>query len=429
MGPPGPAGSGGSGGSTAPNWLNVRDFGATGDNNTDDTAAIQNAINAAINAGGGTVYFPVGNYRITAPLTTWHGSPYSGNKLIRLTGERGHEDWGARLLGNFAGFIVDQNVTQVWTIQDTVGTFQVGELMHPVPPDGRESFPITTVVSSTELLVSGGGDMFNPGERFDGNHSGAAATMVGVTFNQTSLDRIDNLAIINGSTAAGSGAIRLQNVLAGHVADCFIRGFIGVDAGFTGFIATTSLQNCNFYGPGGSPVGSIGAQIGQLNVISCNFIGWGEAVRHFGLGGSVIGCRFEVNRIGIRTGTDSNGDSRPSSAFVAQANQFERCDTSFWLRDTSGLIAANGDSGNVNVDDNGPREYGFRLLGGCAGLVLSGNQSGGEVKVGFSLDINDNLVYSTVTLVGCYANNNGTHYNLSAQTHPSNQIVLVGCNT
>ena len=409
--------------------LDVRNFGATGDGNTDDTAAVQNAINAAIDAGGGTVYFPVGNYRITAPLTTWHGSPYSGNKLIHLTGERGHEDWGARLLGNFPGFVIDRNTTQIWTIKDTVGTFQAGELMHPVPPDGRESFPITSVVSPTELLVSGGGDMFNPGERFDGNHSGAAATMVGVTFNQTSLDRIDNLAIINGSKEAGSGAIRLQNVLAGHVSDCFIRGFIGVDAGFTGFIATTSLQNCNFYGPGGSPVGSIGAQIGQLNVISCNFIGWGEAVRHFGLGGSVIGCRFEVNRVGVRTGTDSNGNSRPSSGFIAQANQFERCDTSFSLRDTSGLIAANGDSGNVNVDDNGPRDYGFRVMGDCFGLTLSGNQSGGECKVGFSLSSNELFTPWGVVLVGCYAGNNGTRFDLSARDRPGAVIAVVGCAT
>src|SRR5690606_29391757 len=43
---------------------NVRRFGAKGDGKTDDTQAIQ----AAIDAGTGTVYFPKGSYRITAPL-------------------------------------------------------------------------------------------------------------------------------------------------------------------------------------------------------------------------------------------------------------------------------------------------------------------------------------------------------------------------
>jgi polygalacturonase len=42
--------------------LNVRSFGATGDGQTIDTSAINRAIDAAANAGGGTVYFPAGVY-------------------------------------------------------------------------------------------------------------------------------------------------------------------------------------------------------------------------------------------------------------------------------------------------------------------------------------------------------------------------------
>ena len=41
---------------------NVKTFGATGDSKTLDTSAINKAIDAAVAAGGGTVYFPAGNY-------------------------------------------------------------------------------------------------------------------------------------------------------------------------------------------------------------------------------------------------------------------------------------------------------------------------------------------------------------------------------
>src|SRR5262245_25864884 len=44
------------------NAYNVKKFGATGDGKTLDTRAINKAIDAAAAAGGGTVYFPAGNY-------------------------------------------------------------------------------------------------------------------------------------------------------------------------------------------------------------------------------------------------------------------------------------------------------------------------------------------------------------------------------
>src|SRR5262245_54473423 len=48
-------------------------YGAKGNGSTDDTAAIQKALNAA--PAGGLVVFPVGNYRVTAELVI--GKPVS----------------------------------------------------------------------------------------------------------------------------------------------------------------------------------------------------------------------------------------------------------------------------------------------------------------------------------------------------------------
>ncbi len=49
---------------------NVKDYGATGDGATDDTSAINSAIAAANSAAGGIVFFPLGTYIVSSPLTT-----------------------------------------------------------------------------------------------------------------------------------------------------------------------------------------------------------------------------------------------------------------------------------------------------------------------------------------------------------------------
>ncbi len=86
-------GIGGTGQVTAPlaaavlgapgDWFNVRNpafaGGAKGNGSTDDTAAIQAAINAAQTAGGGVVYLPHGNYLVSGTLTiTGSGIAFTG---------------------------------------------------------------------------------------------------------------------------------------------------------------------------------------------------------------------------------------------------------------------------------------------------------------------------------------------------------------
>ena len=49
---------------------NVKEYGATGDGSTDDSTAIQAATTAAVNAGGGIVFFPAGyTYKIATTIT------------------------------------------------------------------------------------------------------------------------------------------------------------------------------------------------------------------------------------------------------------------------------------------------------------------------------------------------------------------------
>lgn len=62
--------------------FNVREFGAFGDDDANDVAAIQLAIDTAVQAGGGVVFFPAGRYRINAAVTI----PVMTDKSVILKG-------------------------------------------------------------------------------------------------------------------------------------------------------------------------------------------------------------------------------------------------------------------------------------------------------------------------------------------------------
>ena len=49
--------------------INVKDFGAVGDGVTDDTSAVQAAVDLAESGGGGVIFFPAGTYLVSTQLT------------------------------------------------------------------------------------------------------------------------------------------------------------------------------------------------------------------------------------------------------------------------------------------------------------------------------------------------------------------------
>ena len=64
--------------------FNVQDFGAIADGSTDDTTAIQATINAANAAGGGTVYFPSGDYKTDSQVVIQSNVELRGDMNARL---------------------------------------------------------------------------------------------------------------------------------------------------------------------------------------------------------------------------------------------------------------------------------------------------------------------------------------------------------
>jgi Pectate lyase superfamily protein len=68
---------------TGTDWLNVvTGYGADQTGSSDSTTAIQNALNAAISAGGGVVYLPAGQYKTSSTIT---GNV--NNTTVSITGD------------------------------------------------------------------------------------------------------------------------------------------------------------------------------------------------------------------------------------------------------------------------------------------------------------------------------------------------------
>ena len=99
--------------------FNVRDFGATGDGKTFDTAAIQKTLNACKKEGG-TVEFPAGNY-LSQPLTIYSRTTFkldAGATLLASTNQRDFMktpgDWlAAKGSGEFIPFISGKDLADV----------------------------------------------------------------------------------------------------------------------------------------------------------------------------------------------------------------------------------------------------------------------------------------------------------------------------
>lgn len=173
--------SGGSGG--GPLYFNVVTYGAVGDGVTDSTLAIEAAIDAAINAGGGTVFFPSGNYLITGEVDIGTGISLlgEGSEASQITqGSTVSNGIGADdaasisiqgLFINGPGSGTGVGITMGWTSNGNVPFLDFRDVK--VHNFGSDGIAIETpIVSNFTQVVSQG----NGGYGFNFYHAGTSCT-------------------------------------------------------------------------------------------------------------------------------------------------------------------------------------------------------------------------------------------------------------
>lgn len=120
--------------------FNVQAYGAAGDGSTDDTAAIQAAIDAAEAAGGGVVQLPLGTYLVSSELTI------EANRIV--------------IQGEGSGTTIQSNATtgNVFEVKNPDATFQSIYITAVSPRTGASA----TVYSDATPMAGAHGIAFIP---------------------------------------------------------------------------------------------------------------------------------------------------------------------------------------------------------------------------------------------------------------------------
>lgn len=236
---------------------NVRDFGAVGDGSTDDTAAIQAAVNYTTapysSANRGTIYFPQGTYKTTAAVT------YETASLnIAFVGEP-----GAKVIGNFADALFKRSVNS----------------------------PISGVHSFENLIL-------------ENSHASGKCIM----FHSCVTGKVVNCQLSASGAQASSIGIETYNSQCITVDACLIIGFgVGIMAGNATMVLDCDITGC-VHGVRHQNVGlTVHGGRFEVNTVGI-MLGMDESGSNFTSSGfDIAGLSMEANQTGIYCNTGAAG--------------------------------------------------------------------------------------------------------------------------
>lgn len=130
-------------------YYNVAAYGAVGDGVTDDLTEIQAAINAAGDAGGGTVFFPPGTYLVSNRIAPRSNVTLLGIKNISILKISINEYIIVKVTGDLTNFTIDS-----MTFAGSVNEF---------PTTPKRTRTTSGAGAVTAVYISGDGDPFQVG--------------------------------------------------------------------------------------------------------------------------------------------------------------------------------------------------------------------------------------------------------------------------
>lgn len=359
-------------------WFDVKDYGAVGDGVTDDTLAIQTAINSVIAVGGGLVYIPPGVYIVTS-------IHYGSNLTIQGSGI---EVTILKLKDN-------SNGESVFNCNQEVANICIRDLTIDGNRDNQTVYG-HGIRSGTEGGIVGG--LFfnlyikNTGAYGIGLQKGTFKNVriENITTENTGLDGIDIKNISNNNdiifcsniTIISPGRDLSQTMQVGI--DCrgpvvlnnvIIRGLDGdrigvrfrltsVETGIGG--GKSSLTNFSIYGNGPAS-GSTGIVVGDPDVrISNGYIFNAD----YGVVTEAAAQRVQISNVEVDT-VNVNG-----MQIVAEFTKILGC-----IIRNSTINGIRVGANNIEIKDTtitGSLQQGIRLLAGLSGISLVGNDLRGN---------------------------------------------------
>lgn len=360
---------------------NPKEFGALGNWNgstgNDDTAAIQAMFNQPFNAGQrpgqdgiylGKFVFPPGTYLVTAPITL--GLGYNGAFSFIIEGCAK----ASFITGNFNGFIFDRNSNNA---ASGICIFRDLSIFNADQTGFTTNATFTGTISGggTVLTVSGVSGAIAAGQQVLGSGQAAWPTRPGgsqsptmissgsgtswVTTNGTNAGPASMSSITNGT----SGCVRLNGTVQGGFENCYLQGMIPVRA--DGATFNPHFLGCQIEGPGANFTGSIGLMVGGASIISCDIVGFDNAIRLWSGTGIIHDLDMEENNTGIMVGADINGGSSKVGGYSIKGVNFEACGTGIFVFTANDCsfedIGCLGEHSQENIDLLAGSMYGLRV--------------------------------------------------------------------